>query len=151
VTAQQSTPFWGPDFDALGRQDPEIAGVVLDELERLRGGLQLIASENLTSPAVLAALGSTLSNKYAEGYPGRRYYGGCQVVDRAELKPSGLRVGSPSVTTQGMTESDMAEVGSLLARAVRAAHGTPAGDAELAEVAAAVSALVARAPAYPRP
>ena len=76
--------FWGPDFDALQHQDPEIAGVVLDELDRLRGGLQLIASENLTSPAVLAALGSTLSNKYAEGYPGRRYYGGCQVVDRAE-------------------------------------------------------------------
>ena len=84
VTVEQSTPFWGPDFDALQQQDPEIAGVVLDELERLRGGLQLIASENLTSPAVLAALGSTLSNKYAEGYPGRRYYGGCQVVDRAE-------------------------------------------------------------------
>jgi len=76
--------FWGPDFDALRHQDPEIAGVVLDELDRLRGGLQLIASENLTSPAVLAALGSTLSNKYAEGYPGRRYYGGCEVVDRAE-------------------------------------------------------------------
>jgi glycine hydroxymethyltransferase len=430
VTAQQSTPFWGPDFDTLSQQDPEIAEVVLDELERLRGGLQLIASENLTSPAVLAALGSTLSNKYAEGYPGRRYYGGCQVVDRAEeigiartrelfgaehanlqphsgasanfavyaaftqpgdtvlamdlkqgghlthgskvsfsgkwfnvvpylvrqdselidydqvrdlarehrpkmiiagatayprlidfaafreiadevgaklmvdaahfiglvagqaipspvpyadvvsatthkvlrgprggmilcreehakaidkavfpftqggplmhavaakavamreaaqpayqqyatqvianaqalaksleaegmravsggtdthlalldlrpigvtgdeaetrcdaaritlnknaipydpappLKPSGLRVGSPSLTTQGMTESDMAEVGSLLGRAVKAPHGTPAGDAELTEVAAAVSALVARAPAYPRP
>jgi len=76
--------FWGPDFDALRQQDPEIAGVVVDELARLRGGLQLIASENLTSPAVLAALGSTLSNKYAEGYPGRRYYGGCEVVDRAE-------------------------------------------------------------------
>lgn len=79
-----STPFWGPDFDQLQAQDPEIAEVLLDELDRLRGGLQLIASENLTSPAVLAALGSTLSNKYAEGYPGRRYYGGCQVVDRAE-------------------------------------------------------------------
>ncbi|HTF47132.1 MAG TPA: serine hydroxymethyltransferase [Pseudonocardia sp.] len=79
-----STPFWGPDFDELRQVDPEIAGVVLDELDRLRGGLQLIASENLTSPAVLAALGSTLSNKYAEGYPGRRYYGGCQVVDQAE-------------------------------------------------------------------
>jgi glycine hydroxymethyltransferase len=82
--SEKSTPFWGPDFDALQHQDPEIAGVVLDELARLRGGLQLIASENLTSPAVLAALGSTLSNKYAEGYPGRRYYGGCEVVDRAE-------------------------------------------------------------------
>jgi glycine hydroxymethyltransferase len=80
-----STPFWGPDFDALQAEDPEIAGVVLDELTRLRSGLQLIASENFTSPAVLAALGSTLSNKYAEGYPGKRYYGGCEVVDRAEL------------------------------------------------------------------
>jgi glycine hydroxymethyltransferase len=78
------TPFWGPDFDALASTDPEIADVVLGELERLRGGLQLIASENLTSPAVLAALGSTLSNKYAEGYPGRRYYGGCAQVDIAE-------------------------------------------------------------------
>ena len=79
------TPFWGPDFDALQREDPEIAAVVLGELDRLRGGLQLIASENFTSPAVLAALGSTLSNKYAEGYPGRRYYGGCGEVDKAEL------------------------------------------------------------------
>ena len=79
-----STPYWGPDFDALASFDPDIAGVVLDELDRLRSGLQLIASENFTSPAVLAALGSTLSNKYAEGYPGRRYYGGCEVVDRAE-------------------------------------------------------------------
>ncbi|CAB4671819.1 unannotated protein [freshwater metagenome] len=79
-----STPFWGPDFDALAAEDPQIAGVVLAELERLRSGLQLIASENFTSPAVLAALGSTLSNKYAEGYPGRRYYGGCAEVDVAE-------------------------------------------------------------------
>ncbi|MFB9432106.1 serine hydroxymethyltransferase [Streptoalloteichus tenebrarius] len=79
-----STPFWGPDFAALQATDPEIAEVVLGELDRQRGGLQLIASENLTSPAVLAALGSTLSNKYAEGYPGHRYYGGCAQVDRAE-------------------------------------------------------------------
>ncbi len=77
-------PFWGPDFGALQAEDPDIAAILLDELERLRGGLQLIASENFTSPAVLAALGSTLSNKYAEGYPGRRYYGGCADVDRAE-------------------------------------------------------------------
>ncbi|HEV8567925.1 MAG TPA: serine hydroxymethyltransferase [Actinoplanes sp.] len=76
--------FWGPDFDALEREDPEIAAVVLGELERQRGGLQLIASENFTSPAVLAALGSVLTNKYAEGYPGRRYYGGCAEVDKAE-------------------------------------------------------------------
>jgi glycine hydroxymethyltransferase len=79
-----SDTFWGPDFDALAEQDPDIAGVLLSELDRLRSGLQLIASENFTSPAVLAALGSTLSNKYAEGYPGRRYYGGCSEVDKAE-------------------------------------------------------------------
>jgi glycine hydroxymethyltransferase len=77
-------PFWGPDFAELQATDPDIAEIIIGELERLRGGLQLIASENFTSPAVLAALGSTLSNKYAEGYPGRRYYGGCAEVDKAE-------------------------------------------------------------------
>src|SRR5919205_926044 len=76
--------YWGPDFDALAETDPEIAEIILAELGRLRGGLQLIASENLTSPAVLAALGSPLTNKYAEGYPGRRYYGGCAEVEKAE-------------------------------------------------------------------
>ncbi|NBU32276.1 MAG: serine hydroxymethyltransferase [Actinobacteria bacterium] len=79
-----SEVFYGSDFNELQTTDPEIAKVLLDELARLRGGLQLIASENFTSPAVLTALGSTLSNKYAEGYPGRRYYGGCEVVDIAE-------------------------------------------------------------------
>ncbi|MEY2798863.1 MAG: hypothetical protein RIS22_1129 [Actinomycetota bacterium] len=58
--------------------------MLISELERERNGLQLIASENFTSPAVLAALGSTLSNKYAEGYPGKRYYGGCEEVDKVE-------------------------------------------------------------------
>ncbi|MFC7527678.1 serine hydroxymethyltransferase [Actinoplanes sp. GCM10030250] len=76
--------FWGPDFGALERDDPEIAAVLVGELARQRETLQLIASESFTSPAVLAALGSTLANKYAEGYPGRRYYGGCALVDRAE-------------------------------------------------------------------
>lgn len=81
---EHADEFYGPDFSLLRREDPEIAEVLLDEVARLRGGLQLIASENLASPAVIAALGSTLTNKYAEGYPGRRYYGGCEVVDRAE-------------------------------------------------------------------
>jgi glycine hydroxymethyltransferase len=81
---EHADEFYGPDFSQLQREDPEIAQVLLDEVGRLRGGLQLIASENLASPAVIAALGSTLTNKYAEGYPGRRYYGGCEVVDRAE-------------------------------------------------------------------
>ncbi len=79
-----SETFYGSDFDALAAFDPEIAGVLTGELERLRSGLQLIASENFSSPEVLTALGSTLSNKYAEGYPGRRYYGGCAEVDVAE-------------------------------------------------------------------
>jgi glycine hydroxymethyltransferase len=76
--------FYGSDFGALEEFDPEIAGVLVSELDRIRSGLQLIASENLCSPRVLTALGSTLSNKYAEGYPGRRYYGGCSEVDKAE-------------------------------------------------------------------
>jgi glycine hydroxymethyltransferase len=84
LPADLAAPFYGPDFGALVRTDPQIAGILLDELERQRGTLQLIASENPTSPAVLAALGSVLSNKYAEGYPGRRYYGGCAQVDAAE-------------------------------------------------------------------
>ncbi len=84
ASADRIAPFFGPDYGALVRTDPQIAGVLLDELERQRGTLQLIASENPASPAVLAALGSVLSNKYAEGYPGRRYYGGCAQVDVAE-------------------------------------------------------------------
>lgn len=75
---------WGPDFDALEAVDPELAKTIADELHRQRTNLQLIASENFTSPAVLAAQGSVLTNKYAEGYPGRRYYGGCEFVDVAE-------------------------------------------------------------------
>ena len=80
-----SDTFFGPDFAALTAQDPDIAAVLLSELDRQRKSLQLIASENFTSPAVLTALGSTLSNKYAEGYPGKRYYGGCEEVDKVEV------------------------------------------------------------------
>ena len=79
------TTFWGPDFDSLRATDPEVADGLLAELERQRSGLQLIASENFASPAVLAAQGSVLTNKYAEGYPGKRYYGGCEeVIDPLE-------------------------------------------------------------------
>ena len=80
-----SETFYGPDFALLSQQDPDIAAVLLSELTRQQTNLQLIASENFTSRAVLAALGSTLSNKYAEGYPGKRYYGGCEEVDKAEV------------------------------------------------------------------
>ena len=79
-----SETFYGPDFELLTKQDPAIAAVLLSELKRQQSNLQLIASENFTSRAVLATLGSTLSNKYAEGYPGKRYYGGCEEVDVAE-------------------------------------------------------------------
>ena len=68
----------------LYRTDPEIAGVLRGELTRQRGCIELIASENHTSLSVMEAMGSTLTNKYAEGYPGKRYYGGCQKVDQAE-------------------------------------------------------------------
>jgi glycine hydroxymethyltransferase len=68
----------------LRRQDPELADVLLGEAERQAGALQLIAAENFTSPAVLAALGSPIANKYAEGYPGARHHGGCEMVDVAE-------------------------------------------------------------------
>jgi glycine hydroxymethyltransferase len=80
-----SDTFYGPDFALLSQQDPDIAAVLLSELKRQQTNLQLIASENFTSRAVLATMGSTLSNKYAEGYPGKRYYGGCEEVDKAEI------------------------------------------------------------------
>ncbi|WP_081236057.1 serine hydroxymethyltransferase [Streptomyces viridosporus] len=72
------------ETDVLRRQDPELADVLLGERERQATTLQLIAAENFTSPAVLAALGSTLANKYAEGYPGARHHGGCEIADVAE-------------------------------------------------------------------
>ena len=68
----------------LDEIDPEIARLIGDELERQRGQIELIASENFTWPAVLEAIGSVPTNKYAEGYPGKRYYGGCEVVDEIE-------------------------------------------------------------------
>jgi len=71
----------GPDLAAA---DPELAAIVDAELARQQHTIELIASENVVSPAVLAAQGSVLTNKYAEGYPGRRYYGGCEEVDKAE-------------------------------------------------------------------
>ncbi|MGW1882943.1 serine hydroxymethyltransferase [Streptomyces sp. NPDC001970] len=82
-TAASAAPH-APELEALRRQDPEIAEVILGEITRQADSLQLIAAENFTSPAVLAALGSPLANKYAEGYPGARHHGGCELVDAAE-------------------------------------------------------------------
>lgn len=80
----ETMTFYGPDWDALAASDPEVASAITGEVGRLGAKLQLIASENFTSPAVMAATGSVLTNKYAEGYPGRRYYGGCQQIDQVE-------------------------------------------------------------------
>src|SRR5213592_4836607 len=76
----QTIPIWR----TLAEIDPEIAQAIKDELHRQNSGLELIASENFVSRAVLEAAGSEMTNKYAEGYPGKRYYGGCEFVDVAE-------------------------------------------------------------------
>ena len=72
------------EMETIRREDPEIARAIELELERQRSHIELIASENFVSPAVMAAMGTCLTNKYAEGYPGKRYYGGCECVDIVE-------------------------------------------------------------------
>jgi glycine hydroxymethyltransferase len=78
-----SNPGWA-DWAAVEKVDPETADAILAEVHRENSKIELIASENFSSPAVLAALGTPLTNKYAEGYPGKRYYGGCEHVDVVE-------------------------------------------------------------------
>ncbi|MDE3123057.1 MAG: serine hydroxymethyltransferase, partial [Paracoccaceae bacterium] len=85
-----NAPTHAPQRDAgfftetLETRDPELFGAIRAELGRQRDEIELIASENIVSAAVMEAQGSVLTNKYAEGYPGKRYYGGCQFVDVAE-------------------------------------------------------------------
>ncbi len=79
--------MYSKPIDAIGfihDYDPAVSALIAQELERQQDGIELIASENFASPAVIAAMGSILTNKYAEGLPGKRYYGGCQVVDELE-------------------------------------------------------------------
>ncbi len=79
--------MFGDLIDTIGyvaKEDPEVGAAMKDELARQKRNIELIASENIVSPAVMAAMGSILTNKYAEGYPGKRYYGGCQYVDVVE-------------------------------------------------------------------
>ena len=71
-------------YDNIRQQDPAAYDAMMRELQRQRDHIELIASENFVSPAVMEAMGSHLTNKYAEGYPGARYYGGCQYVDEVE-------------------------------------------------------------------
>src|SRR5437763_8284076 len=103
-------------WEALRATDPEIAEAVFHELDRERHTLRLIASENYASPAVLAALASTMNNKYAEGYPGRRYYGGCQFVDLTEQLAIDrakqlFRAGHPHVPPHAGAQAKQAEFG----------------------------------------
>jgi len=84
VGEEVSMKDYAASWEQLKATDPEVADAISNELNRERTTVRLIASENYTSPAVLAALASTMNNKYAEGYPGRRYYGGCEFVDVTE-------------------------------------------------------------------
>ena len=73
-----------PNIEFVNHYDPEIAALMGKELARQQRNIELIASENIASPAVIATMGTILTNKYAEGYPGKRYYGGCEYVDEVE-------------------------------------------------------------------
>ena len=77
-------PVFFDSAKLVAQYDPEVADAMDLELGRQRRNIELIASENFVSPAVMAAMGSVLTNKYAEGYPGKRYYGGCEYVDIVE-------------------------------------------------------------------
>ena len=84
MKGEQSASKPGFFSESISDKDPEVADAINKEFDRQQYEIELIASENIVSKAVLEAAGSVLTNKYAEGYPGRRYYGGCQFVDIAE-------------------------------------------------------------------
>ena len=184
-------------FDYVKDFDPEVAKAMEDELGRQRNNLELIASENLVSEAVMAAMGSHLTNKYAEGYPGKRYYGGCQYVDVVEnlaiergfdivsggtdnhlmlvdlrkmgltgkdmeklldsvhitcnkntvpndpqspFVTSGLRLGTPAVTSRGLKEDDMVQIAEAIKLTII--------DHKLEEAEAIVKSLTEKYPIY---
>jgi glycine hydroxymethyltransferase len=107
------------DWEALKAEDPEVADAILAERERERSTLRLIASENYASPAVLAAQATSMHNKYAEGYPGKRYYGGCQFVDVTEtlaIERAKALFGAEHVNVQphGGAQANMAVYGAFL-------------------------------------
>jgi glycine hydroxymethyltransferase len=135
---------YAADWEALKKTDPEVANAVAGELNRERTNLRLIASENYASPAVLAAVGSTMNNKYAEGYPGRRYYGGCEFVDiteqlaidrakalfgadHANVQPHAGAQANMAVFGAFLTPGDQSEkvLGMVLAHGGHLTHGSP--------------------------
>src|SRR6478736_990683 len=111
---------YAADWDALKATDPEVANAIAGELNRERTNLRLIASENYASPAVLAAVGSTMNNKYAEGYPGRRYYGGCEFVDVTEQ----LAIDRAKALF-GAAHANVKVLGMVLAHGGHLTHGSP--------------------------
>jgi glycine hydroxymethyltransferase len=135
---------YAADWEALKATDPEVAAAVSGELQRERSTLRLIASENYASPAVLAAVGSTLNNKYAEGYPGRRYYGGCEFVDvveqlaidrakelfgaeHANVQPHAGAIANLAVFGAFLSPNDASDqvLGMVLAHGGHLTHGSP--------------------------
>jgi glycine hydroxymethyltransferase len=135
---------YAADWEALKETDPEVANAVAGELNRERTNLRLIASENYASPAVLAAVGSTMNNKYAEGYPGRRYYGGCEFVDiteqlaidratalfgsdHANVQPHAGAQANMAVFGAFLTPGDQSEkvLGMVLSHGGHLTHGSP--------------------------
>jgi glycine hydroxymethyltransferase len=135
---------YAADWEALKATDPEVANAIAGELNRERTNLRLIASENYASPAVMAAVGSTMNNKYAEGYPGRRYYGGCEFVDiteqlaidrakalfgaeHANVQPHAGAQANMAVFGAFLTPGDTSEkvLGMVLAHGGHLTHGSP--------------------------
>jgi len=121
----------------LAEVDPQIERLIREETRRQAEGLELIASENFVSPAVLEALGSTLTNKYAEGYPGKRYYGGCEVVDQVEqlaIDRAKALFGAEHANVQphSGSQANMAAYFALATSYGGSAAGGPTGDTILA-------------------
>ncbi len=112
----QREQFFAIHDRLLEAADPEIAAAIEAERRRQNEGLELIASENFVSPAVMAAMGSVMTNKYAEGYPGKRYYGGCQFVDIAEelARERAKSFSAPSTQTSNPTRAPRPTCPSIL-------------------------------------
>jgi glycine hydroxymethyltransferase len=96
-TSDPLTRFW---CDDLATADPAVAEAIRDELDRQRNRIELIASENITSKAVLEATGSVFTNKYAEGYPGKRYYGGCESSAPSSCSAANSPTSSPTAAAR---------------------------------------------------
>ena len=143
MTAHRDTGFF---TESLASRDPELFGSITNELGRQRHEIELIASENIVSRAVMEAQGSVMTNKYAEGYPGRRYYGGCQFVDIAEnlaieratklfgCKFANVQPNSGSQANQAVFMATMKPGDTEFTRTPRSAHSHPSCSVRLRSV-----------------